>query len=591
MRRLTRTFSTPRGPAWAALVGVVLCLPALGAGLVGDDYLWWLILQGREPFAGELHPLLHVYNFIPGGVDWEVLKGQALVTWWHDPELNIALCRPLSVATFVLDHAIAPNNFVVQHAHSLLWYGLAVAAIGMLYRRIHAGAGMVAGLAVLLFAVEDAHAMSAAWIANRHVLVSTVLGVAVLLAHVRWRTGGGLPWAAASVVLLAVALLSGEAALGAAAYLVAWQLCLDRGGWGRRLLGILPATIVVLVWRLLYNHFGFGITGSDLYIDPGAEPLKFLGALVLRWPMLLIGQWLQAPIDAAMFFSPRDQAVATAIACLPLAGLAWMLWPLLRQRAEARFWALGMCFSLVPLAAAFPMDRLLAFAGVGAFGLLALQAGELGWLGDGTRPPAARLRRWAVVGLLLLHLPLAALMLVGRTAGLPVFGIMFASGDATTADEPATEQQVYIYVTGHEFPTAYTPIIREAEGRHRPLRTAQLASFIGDQTVTRQDAHTLVIECQHGFIWQSVDRLERRVSVPFAVGETLWMPDFDAEVLTLTEDSRPKAVAFHFREPLDSPLYRLWSWGPVGAEPFELPATGESVVIPSQSALSMMLAQ
>ena len=67
--------------------------------------------------------------------------------------------------------------------------------------------------------------------------------------------------------------------------------------------------------------------------------------------------------------------------------------------------------------------------------------------------------------------------------------------------------------------------------------------------------------------------------------------DFDAEVLTLTEDSRPKAVAFHFREPLDSPLYRLWSWGPVGAEPFELPATGESVVIPSQSALSMMLAQ
>jgi hypothetical protein len=591
MRRLIRRFSTPRGPWLAALIGVALSLPALSAGLVGDDYLWWLILQDRQPFAGELHPLWHVYNFIPGGVQMDVLQGQGLVTWWADPELSIALLRPLTVLTFLLDHAVAPDNFVVQHAHSLLWYGLAVASIGLVYRRIHPGAGMVAGLAVLLFAVEDAHAMSAGWIANRHVLLSTVLGAAMFLAHVRWRTGGGVPWLAASMGLLALGMLSGEAALGAAAYLVAWQLCLDRGGWGRRFAGIVPAAVVVLVWRLLYDHFGFGITGSDLYIDPGAEPLKFLGALVLRWPMLLAGQWLQAPIDVAMFFVPWIQGVAVAVLMVPLAALAWVVWPLLRARAEARFWALGMALSLVPLAAAFPMDRLLAFAGVGAFGLLAMQVQALGWLSDDPSPPVSRLRRWPVAGLLVLHLPLAALLLFGRTAGVQGFGVIFAGGDATTADEPETEQQVYIFVTGHEFPTAYTPIIREAEGRHRPLRTQMLSSFIGEQRVTREDEHTLVIESQYGFVWGAVDRLERRLSVPFEVGETVGMPDFDAEVRTLTDDARPKSVAFRFREPLDSPLYRLWFWGPFGAEPFELPPVGGEVVIPTQTGASLMLAQ
>ena len=45
--------------------------------------------------------------------------------------------------------------------------------------------------------------------------------------------------------------------------------------------------------------------------------------------------------------------------------------PLLKRDRLARFWAAGMIFATIPVCATLPMDRLLTFVGIGAFGLLA----------------------------------------------------------------------------------------------------------------------------------------------------------------------------------------------------------------------------
>jgi hypothetical protein len=153
----------------------------------------------------------------------------------------------------------------------------------------------------MLFAVEDAHAMNAAWLANRHALVSLALGAGAFLAHLQWRRTGRVRALAAALALLASGLLAGEAALGIGAYIVAWQLTLERGSLVRRLLPILPYAMLVVVWRLLYDHFGYGIAGSGLYLDPGQDPVAFAGALLERWPLLQLGQWLQMPIDIVLF--------------------------------------------------------------------------------------------------------------------------------------------------------------------------------------------------------------------------------------------------------------------------------------------------
>ncbi len=575
----------PRFPWLAAIIGVLLCAPALFAGLVGDDYLWWVQLQQTGPMGQGLPPILHMYNFIPGGLPMDVLKAQGMVTWWADPDMSIALLRPVSVLTHIADHAVAPRGFVLQHAHSLLWYALSILVTALTYRRIHPRAGALVGLAALLFAVEDAHAMNAAWLANRHALISMVVGGLAFLAHMRWRRGGGLPWLAAALGTMTVGLFCGEATLGAAAYLVAWQLTLDRGGWGRRLTGIAPYAALVVAWRLLYNALGYGIKGSGLYLDPGYDPVGFTIALLQRWPQLQLGQWFQAPVDAVMFLPIAAGMALTGMAVGACLLLGWYLWPTLRDSAEARFWALGMSLATVPLAAAFAMDRLLAFTGVGAFALLAMQAQQAGWIGGG-EPRLSRPRRWLTGGLLLMHIPLAALLLLGRTGTIPLFGEIFRGGADSVPDDPAVEEQLVVYVTGHEFPTAYTPLVRTVEGSPVPDRVALLSPFNGHHVVIREDADTLRMEMPGGWLAIVVNQLERRADLGFSVGEVFDMPDFDAEILAINDARDATAVAFHFERPLEDPSYRWLAWSAHRAVPWTPPAIGESVELPVLDASS-----
>jgi hypothetical protein len=580
-----KLLSHPASPWLAALVGVLLALPSLFGGLVGDDYLWWVQLQGVGPMGQGLPPLLHMYNFIPGGIEMEVLQSQGMVTWWADPELSIALLRPVSVLTHLLDHAVAPTAYALQHAHSLLWYGLAILVTAWIYRRIHPGAGALVGLAALLFAVEDAHAMNVAWLANRHALISMVVGGLAFLAHMRWRAGGGWPWLAAALGTLTLGLFCGEATLGAAAYLVAWQLTLDRGGWDRRLLGIAPYSILVVLWRILYNHLGYGIRGSGLYLDPGFDPLGFLTALLQRWPQLQLGQWFQAPVDAVMFLPVQASLVLTAAAVAACGLLLWYLWPTLRRSPQARFWALGMSLATIPLAAAFAMDRLLAFTGVGAFALLAMQAQAAGWLGGGP-VQLSRPRRWLTGVLLLMHIPIAALLLLGRTATLPVFGEIFRGGADSAPADPAVEEQLVVFVTGHEFPTAYTPLVRQVEGGPVPARVALLSPFNGHHVITREDADSLLMEMPSGWLEQVVNQLERRGSLGFEIGQTFPMPDFTAEIRETNANRDATVVAFHFELPLEHPSYRWLAWSTHRAVPWAPPEPGQRVELPVLDASS-----
>ena len=578
-RRFVGLLARPRFPWIAALVGCLLCAPALGSGLVGDDYLWWLMLQRTSPLGQGLPPLLHMYNFIPGGLEADVLQSSGMLTWWAHPDLEIAFFRPLSVATHLLDHAIAPRGFVLQHLHSLLWYGGTIGVVAALYRRVHPGAPAVVGLAILLFAVEDAHAMNAGWLANRHALISMVVGTLAVLAHLKWREAGGVAWLLAALVILAAGLCCGEATLGAAAYLVAWQLTLDRSPWRQRLLAIAPYAALIVIWRLLYDHYGYGVHGSDLYIDPGQNPLAFALATFVRWPLLQLGQWLQVVVDATMFLPPQVMILLVGVSIGVCVGLGWFFAPLLRQSAEARFWALGMSLSLIPLCAAFPMDRLLVFAGVGAFALLALQVERLGWLSAGERPAGPRLRRWLTVCLLILHLPLAAVLLLGRAGTLPTFDAIFRAGADTAPEGPEVTGQSFLFVSGHEFPVVYTSLVRWVEGRAAPRSTALLASFASANRIERLDEHTLLIEPELGILAADLDRLERSLDPPFAVGQRIEMPDFAAEVRAVTADGRPRSVAFRFERPLEDPSYRWLQWGARGAEAFDLPAVGAVVVV------------
>ena len=576
---MTGRLSHPAVPWIAAGLAVLLCLPALGAGFNGDDYFHRAIIGGVDTFAQQANPLMDLFVFVPDGPRKEWMLESGFLPWWTHPDVTIGFLRPLTAATHLADHALWAETPWLHHLHSLLWFLLAVGLVGTLYRQVM-GAVPAAGLAALLFAVEDAHVMPAGWLANRNAVLTLVAGVSAVILHIRWRRSRRPHDAVPPLLAAGAGLLCGEATLGAVSYIIAFQLTMDGGRWRHRLGALMPYAALVLLWRALYDLLGYGAIGSGLYIDPGRQPLAFLAALAERWPILFAGQWTQVPIDAwALFHRPAQLGMSVVCAVLGL-GLLGLLWRLLRRRAEARFWALGMALSLVPVCAAFPMNRLMIHAGVGAFGLLALLVGSVGLLG-GDAEDEGRVRRIAAKGLVALHGPVAALLLVANAATLTTFGALFRIGAEAGPRDAAIASQTLVFVNGNEFPVAYTGIMRHLDGTGPPpRRVALLAPMHNDNTVLREDDRTLVVTVHGGMFANAFDRLVRSMDVPFVPGERATTSDFVAEVREVTAAGRPAVIAFTFHAPLEDPSYRWSCWRAEGLVPFQLPAVGESVELP-----------
>ena len=579
-----RFLSTQRLPLALAIVALVLTLPALRAGLVADDYFHRMVLLGMGALGAGTDPICDLFAFAP-----ERLHGwmgeQGLLGWWADPGLHVSLARPLTALTHVIDYRLWPDDFVLQHMHSLAWFALAVGLVAVLYRRVH-GAGLVAGVAGLLFAVEDAHAMSAGWLASRNALLCLVFGTGLLHQHVAWRETGSRRALLLSLVALGVGLGCGEATLGALAYVAAWQLAREKGRAWRRLVPLVPHALVVGAWRLLYDALGHGTRGSALYVDPGTQPLLFLGAIVERWPLLMAAQWLQAPVDLWLVW-PRPAQLAASAACALAAVLVLaLLWRLLGTSDVARFWALGMALSLVPVCAAFPMDRLLVFAGIGAFALVAMLSEATGvWLWSAAGPPTWRVRTAKL--LLLLHLPVAVVLLTARVALVPAFGEVFLATARDAPRGPEVPGQTFVFVNGNDFPVFYLSVIRTVTGDGPvPRRVAQLSTMMAANEVWREDERTLVVAPRGGFLALAVDRLVVGPRQRFFIGQAIERPDFVAEVREVTGDGRPRRVAFRFRHPLEAPEYCWLFWKDGRLVRFPLPAPGARVTIDRSPILS-----
>jgi hypothetical protein len=244
-----------------------------------------------------------------------------------------------------------------------------------------------------------------------------------------------------------------------------------------------------------------------------------------------------------------------------------------------------MGLAMIPVCAAFPMDRLLIFAGIGAFGALAMLLESVGvWPWGPGR--GARWRRGAAWLLLIVHGPLAASLLVVRTAALPLWGSTFSIGAETSPADPEVAGQTFVFVNGNDFPVVYTRLIRLVEGgAPAPRRVAQLAAMTTVNTVHREDERTLVIASRGGFLALHLDRLLASPERGFDVGERIERPDYVAEIRSLTSDGRPSVVAFRFRTPLEHRSLRWLYWKDAELIEFPLPGVGEHAVVEASFAV------
>lgn len=587
-----RLLSARRFPLYVALLAMLLVLPTISGGLMLDDYA-------------------HRSLFVPGarahGVprgDWDLFHFQGddeayfnlqldrgLFPWWTSRGLRLALMRPLTSLSHALDYSAFPEMPGLMHAENIALYGLIALLAALLYRRVIPDP-IIAGIAGVLYAVDDAHGFVVAWIANRNALLAAVFGLASLIAHDRCRRDGWRPGAYAAPFAFALGMLSGEAAIGTLPYLLAYTIFLDPGTRWQRARALFPYALVFVVYAVVYTALGYGARGGGMYIDPAREPLAFLSAVGERLPVLLLGQLAFPPADIAMVLSETSVRAFFPVALVAASALGGLLWLGARKEKTAAFWAAGMLLSLVPVCATLPSDRLLLFPGIGAFGLVALfLAAARAELSN--TPFAARGARgkagWAALAVVsfifvVMHAVLAPLLLPARAVIMGRGGHSIVErSEATLPSADAMAGRFLIVVNAPDplcIGYALADRIYHRKAMPRAVRMLAMVNE-GEQRLVRKDERTLEMTATSGLLLDAISKVFRHPADPFHVGDVVQMPGMTAEVISLAEDGkRPRTVSFRFDAPLEDPAHLWVLWSGQGFVPFAPPAVGEERILP-----------
>lgn len=562
------------------LLGMLLMAPAMNIGFVADDYIHWSIMTGQMHNA---QPGSHwgLFTFFDGDpAHNQALKDSGRLIWWGSNDLRLSFWRPLSEMSLWLDYRFWPDSPLLMHVHNLLWYGLLVYMLSRLYRQLDPDADpAVSRLATWLFAGNVMHVFAVAWLSARNQMISGVLLALSLCAFHAWRQGRGVKHAWWAAVTLAVGLLTAEAAIATVGYMVAYVVTMERGRslWSRAL-ALLPFVLIVLVWKAVHSHMGYGSFASPAYIDPASHLPRFAQSLVLRLPALMMAQWFGASTGVFEQLPHPTQVAYAVTAIVVLSGLGLLIHRLGALVSPlARFYLLGSLFVLVPACATLTMDRLVLNSNIGMSGFLAIVLCHVwvrrdqfkGWLLGGAK--------WVLYAMAAIHLVLFPVASLASSVLLK--GLLWP----TTVGEPTSLPDARQLKAAHLIlvnpPAAelvyYYPLARTFAGMANPQSMQALATGNKAMTLTRVDEATLDLALPEG-IKSTMARDE--VTQPFKVGDTATMGAIHVEVLAVTTPGQlPSKVRFHFPASMNDPQWQFYAWKDAGYAPFELPAVGQSV--------------
>jgi hypothetical protein len=625
-----RLLENRRLPLILAVLAIVFMLPALPTGLLGDD----LIQRPKQFTPGELPARLMDTGFVPddSGKLGTVLRGlfgynpneqlaarardYGIAPWWAHEAWTAALWRPFTAFTHWLDYRLFPNTPLLMHAHNIAWYATAIFLAATAYRKIATAGGgenrhppttdnsesakmqwnlAAAGLAASLFLLDKNTYFPVMYVANRGFIIALVFGLLCLHAHVRWRTTQSSARLGFSAFFLLLSLLANEGGASTLAFLIAYALVLEPGGWRPRLISLLPAAAVMVAWRVVYTGSGFGVKNVIGYIDPGYEPFLFLKNIAPRFNALIGGQLTGLPPELSLALNAKWQAMLAFFFAGFSLVCALVFLPILRRDVVARFWAVVMLLAAVPAATVVPLSKNMGFVAVGAFGFIASFLVRFGAPSERSvivRP--LRAISWCLaIWLVVAHIP-------GAVAGRIVMALgsryipEMAERAPALEDAPEIGGRNVVVINDPAQLPALVPFDRAYRGQPLPASIRILVPGSTRFQVTRTDASSLLLTAKEG------DLFDCPAVGPFHLcyvckaindshfGARTWKPGdramrkgFMAEIREVSARGAPSAVAFQFDRPLESEdkVWLFFDWRRLTHSPFVLPQVGGTVEI------------
>jgi hypothetical protein len=639
-----------RLPLMLAVGAVLVMLPSLKLGLVADDLPQRMIAlppdrvpprihdAGIPQESGSLSTVLrdYFYGCYRDPQHAALALNYGILPWWTPDSLRIGLWRPVTAFTHWVDYQLYPDSPALMHVQNIAWFAAAVCLVTVIYRKL-LGPGWAAGLAGLLFLLDANTYFPVAFVANRGFILSLCLGLACLYQHHRWRVDkrrSGLLW---SALFLALSVFANEGGVSSFAFILAYAVVLEPGPrvgppnpltpalspsegerenrhplvghtdvlrflgggflteWRRRALTVVPALLVIVVWRIVYAVSDSGVFHVGGYIDPSKEPLLFAREVIPRAIVLLGGQLAHLPPELMLAVKPSLQPQAVALYCVPLVAVVLVFAPWLRRDKTAVFWLAVMLLAAIPAATVVPLSKNLGFVAVGAYGLTASLLSGLfsraGWLPHSL---TARVAAWTTAALLLLmHGPvaLAGRVLITERVGSALQGLNVV---LDIGNPPGVENQDVVIINPPSmFITAYAPFAKAYAHQPLPRSLRTLVPGCTSFEVERSDEKTLIIQSKAPNIFSCGDlgpvhplyalRFSN-VSVgelQFKKGERFERGGLVVEILELDAEKMPSRIACRFGTSLDSPTFHWLQFNcqNLSFEPFVVPAVGQHVTV------------
>ena len=586
-----KVVASSQGLPWLfAALAVLVMLPALWAGYWEDDHLFLMRFRGLPNVPTVQNNVFDICVSGDGNPERNHARmDEGTLPWWTDEHWKIAFWRPLGGVLHFADWLLFGDRAWVMHAHNILLYGMAVFVVTLLYRRMVTPA-WAAALAGLMYLLDAAHAVPVSWIATRNAPLSSIFVILVIYFHDRWRRDGWKPGIWWALVALVFGLLASEGAVAAGAYLAGYAFFVDTGSLYKRFARLLPYLAIVVVWRVAYNALGYGVAGTMLYTDPMTQPAEFVSNVLRYLPVLLACQLGASEPGISAFLPPPGDTIYLALAVAVTVFIAWMLWPMLKRDRVARFWALGMVLSALPICTTFPQERELMNPSLGAFALIAL---FVGWhvhkaasdkhsctAAETETPRHRRTAKFLAIAWLVLHVPVSVVTapVTAYTGGALAANIEKQLDDTAPRDE-AFSTLVTAYLPGDLLCSAM-PLVRAGNGERTPKYGRTLCAGVQSCDLERTDSRTLVIKPDDTFLRPPLCQVFRDPALnPFHEGQVVQLTGFEATVLSVTPDGRPKEVAFQFDVPLEDPSLRWVTFQGRGYAPFTPPAIGQKIRI------------
>jgi hypothetical protein len=532
--------------------------------------------------------------------------------WWSDPQVRLAMFRPLASLMTALDHRWFGVDAFAQHVHSGLWWVVMLGLIALLYRELLALPYALVAFALLI--VDESHVSALAWVCNRSVFVSTAAGLIMLRCYLRHRAGEPghqLVWAAAAS---AIAVGFGEYALCAFGYVLAYESLAGSGSRRSRLQALAAITAPALLLLVARSAIGLNVRGSGVYVDPLAEPLQFVAALLSRLPVLIADLVLGLRADYYTFGGPnfllhwfergyipqrwvhdpaRWRIVHVAIGLCACAFLGTLARYTLRgpRHLNARWLLLGSVFALVPVCGSFPSGRLNVVAEIGFAPLLAV------FIVDGlARLPQFSRRAWREASAAEIRLGFLSLMVLLYHLVVPLEVTRADSISARAGTTMVREALLHLDVNEADLPnkdlimmnaieggtSMYLPMTRRLFGRTAPRRCLSLSFARAAYVLTRIAANGFMMRFRddHTLLETAPEQLFRSQRRPFHRLDSVRAGPLKVTVLDLFED-KPQRLRVDFDRVLEDPSLLFMLPTVDGIVVYQLPKLGNSVLVPA----------